>query len=240
MEYLFSENVLQYIFREGSIFLHISLVLLWVIILAIIFAVTQFSLAVSVCVFVCVVCAYACVCVQGSAAQEPILRSARSMLDSSTHLLKTARSLIINAKDPPTWSILAGHSRTVSDSIKSLITAIRSAQRPLLVKDLIGFTWLSPAGFRFALFESIAKTSAGHLLAVFSNWKSFQVNGLFKLRDCACFCHFAPDADGDTVSLFCHCVSVMGGSLFEGWAPAQGLNCWYCRKNRPFVVKAYL
>ncbi|KAJ8271535.1 hypothetical protein COCON_G00103940 [Conger conger] len=62
---------------------------------------------------------------EGSAAQEPILRSARSMLDSSTHLLKTARSLIINAKDPPTWSILAGHSRTVSDSIKSLITAIR-------------------------------------------------------------------------------------------------------------------
>ncbi|KAG9352349.1 hypothetical protein JZ751_020762 [Albula glossodonta] len=62
---------------------------------------------------------------EGSAAQEPILRSARSMLDSSTHLIKTARSLVINPKDPPTWSILAGHSRTVSDSIKSLITAIR-------------------------------------------------------------------------------------------------------------------
>uniref|UniRef100_A0A665TWR0 Talin-2-like n=1 Tax=Echeneis naucrates TaxID=173247 RepID=A0A665TWR0_ECHNA len=62
---------------------------------------------------------------EGSAAQEPILRSARSMLDSSTHLLKTARSLVINPKDPPTWSVLAGHSRTVSDSIKSLITAIR-------------------------------------------------------------------------------------------------------------------
>uniref|UniRef100_A0A4W5LEW6 Talin 1-like rod-segment domain-containing protein n=1 Tax=Hucho hucho TaxID=62062 RepID=A0A4W5LEW6_9TELE len=63
--------------------------------------------------------------VQGSAAQEPILQSARSMLDSSTHLLKTARSLVINPKDPPTWSVLAGHSRTVSDSIKGLITAIR-------------------------------------------------------------------------------------------------------------------
>uniref|UniRef100_A0A4W4G1H2 Talin 2b n=1 Tax=Electrophorus electricus TaxID=8005 RepID=A0A4W4G1H2_ELEEL len=62
---------------------------------------------------------------EGSAAQEPILRSARSMLDSSAQLLETARSLIINPKDPPTWSILAGHSRTVSDSIKSLITAIR-------------------------------------------------------------------------------------------------------------------
>uniref|UniRef100_A0A671NUD1 Talin-2-like n=1 Tax=Sinocyclocheilus anshuiensis TaxID=1608454 RepID=A0A671NUD1_9TELE len=62
---------------------------------------------------------------EGSAAQEPILHSARSMLDSSTYLLETARSLILNPKDPPTWSILAGHSRTVSDSIKSLITSIR-------------------------------------------------------------------------------------------------------------------
>ncbi|XP_062327021.1 talin-2a isoform X1 [Osmerus eperlanus] len=62
---------------------------------------------------------------EGSAAQEPIVQSACSMLDSSTHLLKTARSLVINPKDPPTWSVLAGHSRTVSDSIKSLITAIR-------------------------------------------------------------------------------------------------------------------
>ncbi|KAK5873749.1 hypothetical protein PBY51_018761 [Eleginops maclovinus] len=62
---------------------------------------------------------------EGFAAQEPILQSARSMLDSSTYLLKTARSLVINPKDPPTWSVLAGHSRTVSDSIKALITAIR-------------------------------------------------------------------------------------------------------------------
>lgn len=62
---------------------------------------------------------------EGSAAQEPIIRSARCMLDSSTFLLETARSLVLNPKDPPTWSILAGHSRTVSDSIKSLITSIR-------------------------------------------------------------------------------------------------------------------
>uniref|UniRef100_A0A7N8YPY1 Talin 2a n=1 Tax=Mastacembelus armatus TaxID=205130 RepID=A0A7N8YPY1_9TELE len=48
---------------------------------------------------------------EGSAAQEPILQSACSMLDSSTHLIKTARSLVINPKDPPTWSVLAGHSR---------------------------------------------------------------------------------------------------------------------------------
>uniref|UniRef100_A0A672MXK3 Talin-2 n=1 Tax=Sinocyclocheilus grahami TaxID=75366 RepID=A0A672MXK3_SINGR len=62
---------------------------------------------------------------EGLAAQEPIIQSARSMLDSSTHLLKTARSLVMNPKDPPTWSLLASHSRNVSDSIKSLIMAIR-------------------------------------------------------------------------------------------------------------------
>ncbi|XP_071771643.2 talin-2 [Centroberyx gerrardi] len=62
---------------------------------------------------------------EGSAAQEPIVHSAWSMLDSSALLLETARSLVLNPKDPPTWSILAGHSRTVSDSIKSLITSIR-------------------------------------------------------------------------------------------------------------------
>ncbi|XP_051898367.1 talin-2 [Pristis pectinata] len=62
---------------------------------------------------------------EGAQAQEPILSAARSMLDSSSSLIKSARSLAINPKDPPTWSILAGHSRTVSDSIKSLITSIR-------------------------------------------------------------------------------------------------------------------
>ncbi|XP_076781533.1 talin-2 isoform X2 [Arvicanthis niloticus] len=62
---------------------------------------------------------------EGSQAQEPILVSARTMLESSSYLIRTARSLAINPKDPPTWSVLAGHSHTVSDSIKSLITSIR-------------------------------------------------------------------------------------------------------------------
>ncbi|XP_069851356.1 talin-2 isoform X4 [Dipodomys merriami] len=47
------------------------------------------------------------------------------MLESSSYLIRTACSLAINPKDPPTWSVLAGHSHTVSDSIKSLITSIR-------------------------------------------------------------------------------------------------------------------
>uniref|UniRef100_A0A6I8R2Z2 Talin 2 n=1 Tax=Xenopus tropicalis TaxID=8364 RepID=A0A6I8R2Z2_XENTR len=62
---------------------------------------------------------------EGARAQEPILVSAVTMLESSSSLIKTARSLAINPKDPPTWSSLAGHSRIVSDSIKSLITSIR-------------------------------------------------------------------------------------------------------------------
>ncbi|KAK9393804.1 talin-2 [Crotalus adamanteus] len=62
---------------------------------------------------------------EGSRAQEPILASARTMLESSSSLIKTARSLAINPKDPNTWSVLAGHSHTVSESIKSLITSIR-------------------------------------------------------------------------------------------------------------------
>ncbi|XP_001365719.1 talin-2 isoform X1 [Monodelphis domestica] len=62
---------------------------------------------------------------EGSRAQEPILVSAKTMLESSSFLIRTARSLAINPKDPPTWSVLAGHSHTVSDSIKSLITSIR-------------------------------------------------------------------------------------------------------------------
>ncbi|XP_062998915.1 talin-2 [Elgaria multicarinata webbii] len=62
---------------------------------------------------------------EGSRAQEPILTSARTMLESSSSLIKTARSLAINPKDPSAWSILAGHSHTVSESIKSLITSIR-------------------------------------------------------------------------------------------------------------------
>uniref|UniRef100_A0ACB8E5P0 Talin-2 n=1 Tax=Sphaerodactylus townsendi TaxID=933632 RepID=A0ACB8E5P0_9SAUR len=47
------------------------------------------------------------------------------MLESSSSLIKTARSLAINPKDPLTWSVLASHSHTVSESIKSLITSIR-------------------------------------------------------------------------------------------------------------------
>ncbi|RXN11823.1 talin-1 isoform X1 [Labeo rohita] len=62
---------------------------------------------------------------EGLAAMEPIIAAAKTMLESSTGLIQTARSLAVNPKDPPKWSVLAGHSRTVSDSIKKLITNMR-------------------------------------------------------------------------------------------------------------------
>ncbi|XP_044299827.1 talin-1 isoform X3 [Varanus komodoensis] len=62
---------------------------------------------------------------EGRRAMEPIVSSAKTMLESSAGLIQTARSLAVNPKDPPKWSVLAGHSRTVSDSIKKLITNMR-------------------------------------------------------------------------------------------------------------------
>ncbi|KAM4050130.1 LOW QUALITY PROTEIN: talin-1 [Anomaloglossus baeobatrachus] len=62
---------------------------------------------------------------EGLLAMEPIVNSAKTMLESSSGLIQTARSLAANPKDPPQWSVLAGHSRTVSDSIKKLITNMR-------------------------------------------------------------------------------------------------------------------
>ncbi len=61
----------------------------------------------------------------GRNAQEPITNSGKRMLDGSCEMIQTAKLLAVNPKDPPTWAQLAGHSTTVSDSIKSLVSAIR-------------------------------------------------------------------------------------------------------------------
>lgn len=62
---------------------------------------------------------------QGCRTMEPIVSSAKTMLESSSGLIQTDRSLAVNPKDPLQWSVLASHSRTVSDSIKKLITNMR-------------------------------------------------------------------------------------------------------------------
>uniref|UniRef100_A0A8C0B748 FERM domain-containing protein n=1 Tax=Buteo japonicus TaxID=224669 RepID=A0A8C0B748_9AVES len=62
---------------------------------------------------------------EGHRAMEPIVSSAKTMLESSAGLIQTACALAVNPKDPPQWSVLASHSRTISDSIKKLITSMR-------------------------------------------------------------------------------------------------------------------
>lgn len=62
---------------------------------------------------------------QGRLAQEPILDAGRKIIDSSCSVIKTAKSLIVMPRDPPTWQQLASHSKTVSDSIKRLVSSIR-------------------------------------------------------------------------------------------------------------------
>ena len=62
---------------------------------------------------------------QAREAQKPIIESGKLMLQSSSDLIKTARLLANNPKDPPSWQQMANHSRIVSDSIKKLVANIR-------------------------------------------------------------------------------------------------------------------
>lgn len=59
------------------------------------------------------------------AAQEPILSSGRAIIDGSCAMVRAAKSLAVSPRDPPTWQLLASHSKSVSDSIKKLVTSIR-------------------------------------------------------------------------------------------------------------------
>ncbi|KHJ45469.1 I/LWEQ domain protein [Trichuris suis] len=62
---------------------------------------------------------------QGRSAQQPIVYAGHLMIDGSIEMIKTSKLLALNAKDPPTWQLLATYSRAISDSIKGLIAAIR-------------------------------------------------------------------------------------------------------------------
>ena len=59
------------------------------------------------------------------AAQEHILSSGRAIIDGSCAMVRAAKSLAVSPRDPPTWQLLASHSKSVSDSIKKLVTSIR-------------------------------------------------------------------------------------------------------------------
>lgn len=62
---------------------------------------------------------------QARVAMTPITTAGKRMIASSSALIQTAKPLAINPKDPPTWQLLANHSKNVSDSIKELIASIR-------------------------------------------------------------------------------------------------------------------
>ncbi|XP_042904301.1 talin-2 isoform X1 [Parasteatoda tepidariorum] len=58
-------------------------------------------------------------------AQEPITSSGKNIIDGSCNMIVSAKSLVVNPRDPPTWQTLAGHSKNVSDSIKKLVASIK-------------------------------------------------------------------------------------------------------------------
>ena len=47
------------------------------------------------------------------------------MIKSSSSLLTSAKSLAVNPNDPPTWQLLASHTKAITDAIKALILSIR-------------------------------------------------------------------------------------------------------------------
>lgn len=57
--------------------------------------------------------------------QEPIITAGKSIIESSCAMILAAKSLVVDPKDPPTWQLLASHSKSVSDSIKALVISIR-------------------------------------------------------------------------------------------------------------------
>lgn len=61
----------------------------------------------------------------GRGSQEPITSAGKAIIDGSCAMIHAAKSLAVNPKDPPTWQLLANHSKNVSDSIKKLVSSIR-------------------------------------------------------------------------------------------------------------------
>ncbi|UXI17836.1 polycomb complex protein BMI-1 [Sarcoptes scabiei] len=60
-------------------------------------------------------------------AQEPITTYGKSIIDASSNMIMSAKTLAVNPKDSPGWQTLANHSKNVSNSIKKLVTSIKDA-----------------------------------------------------------------------------------------------------------------
>jgi talin len=62
---------------------------------------------------------------QGKQAQQPILASGSHIIEGSCAMIQSAKSIVVNPRDPPTWQALADSSKSVSDAIKHLVSYIR-------------------------------------------------------------------------------------------------------------------
>ncbi|XP_025831317.1 talin-2 isoform X1 [Agrilus planipennis] len=62
---------------------------------------------------------------QARASQEPIVNAGQRLIESSCDVINSARSLIIRPQDPPTWQQFATFSKSVSNSIKDLVSNLR-------------------------------------------------------------------------------------------------------------------
>ncbi|XP_052786529.1 talin-1-like isoform X4 [Mya arenaria] len=60
-------------------------------------------------------------------AQEPITSAGKSLISGACKMLDAAKQLSINPKDAPTYQLYSTHSKSVSDSIKRLVSAIRDS-----------------------------------------------------------------------------------------------------------------
>ncbi|KAH9509677.1 Talin-2, partial [Bulinus truncatus] len=62
---------------------------------------------------------------QARQAQEPITQSGKAMIEGACHMLQAAKQLAVNPRDPPTYQMYSFHSKSVSESIKRLVSSIK-------------------------------------------------------------------------------------------------------------------
>ncbi|KAL8568329.1 hypothetical protein ACOMHN_040902 [Nucella lapillus] len=64
---------------------------------------------------------------QARRAQEPMVVAGKSMMDGACHMLQAAKQLAVNPRDPAVYQLYSSHSKSVSDSIKRLVSSIRDS-----------------------------------------------------------------------------------------------------------------
>ncbi|PVD36353.1 hypothetical protein C0Q70_03333 [Pomacea canaliculata] len=64
---------------------------------------------------------------QARQAQEPITVAGRAMVDGACHMLQAAKQLAVNPRDPAIYQLYSSHSKSVSDSIKRLVSSIKDS-----------------------------------------------------------------------------------------------------------------